>query len=47
MRRIEHNLISMVEKEPDLIGGVSANQALGVLLEYVGLELQSRETFRK
>jgi hypothetical protein len=45
MRRIEHNLVSMVEKEPDLINGVGSNQALGVLLEYVGLELQSRETF--
>lgn len=47
MRRIEHNLISMVEKEPDLINGVASNQALGILLEYVGLELQSRETFQK
>jgi hypothetical protein len=47
MRRIERNLISMVEKEPDLMNGVASNQALGVLLEYVGLELQSRETFRK
>lgn len=47
MRKIEHNLISMVEKEPDLVNGVASNQALGILLEYVGLELQSRETFQK
>lgn len=47
MKRIEHNLVSMAQKEPDLMHGVASNQALGVLLEYVGLELQSRETFQK
>jgi hypothetical protein len=47
MRRIERNLISVVEKEPDFEGSVPAHQALGVLLEYVGVELQSRETFQK
>jgi len=43
VRRIETNLILLSEKEPDFQENVAPNQALGVLLEYVGVELQSRE----
>ena len=43
VRRIETNLILLSEKEPDFQENVAPNQPLGVLLEYVGLELQSRE----
>jgi hypothetical protein len=43
IRKIEVGLLAMAEKEPDLQGKIAPNKALGILLEYVGLELQSRD----